>query len=636
LIGFSASYKPVAHSVLTLMFQSRGFFLSLLFGNLLLIGIILGTRLLAISYEISQRTTHLTEQFQAQLLDVVLRDFQESWPNIDKERIEQYFQHRYGEPKIRLTVIDSEGRVLGDSEFPAEKMEPHHDLERPEIIAALDGKIGRDTRLSKTTNIEYRYLAMPLFKKSESLDHMDDQHEPVAVVRVAFPVEMFRETGQAVFGNILKGLAAILFTAMILSLLLRYLWYRPLRILTDEARRIAEGNLEPSLPVESPLEMAQLSQSLETMRRTVSRQLETITQQRESLQTILRHLPDAIFAMNRGAKVIYYNAAAKKLFRIESTPERPYLQEIVRNAAIVEWYLECRKTSGEFAYSSAGTPIPSRTERKEIDLFGRRHFLELEFVETENAAKEDAACLLIVSDLTENVRANKMKTDFVANASHELRTPLAAIRAALDNFSEEVYEDRVTLEKIIQVVDRHVSRLDALIEDLLALNSTEDETISGRLEQTNVADQRSWIEELFRKRIDEKRLLFSVVSDFEDVSFRVDNKRLGLILQNLMDNAVKFTPEGGRISLIFRREGANLVIECRDTGLGIAAEEQQRVFERFYQVDSAKTGDGRLRGTGLGLAIVKHAVERLRGSVTLESRIAQGSVFTVRIPVEFI
>ena len=616
------------------MFQPRGFFLSLLFGNLLLIGIIVCTGWLAISYEINQRTMRLTERFQEQLLDIVQRDFQASWPHIDKEQIEQYFRHRSGEQNIRLTVIDLEGRVLGDSEFPAEKMDPHQDLNRPEIIAALDGSIGIDTRFSKTTNIQYRYLAVPLFKERESIDRLEDNHEPAAVIRVAFPVKIFSETGQAVFASLLKGFAVILVTAMILSLLLRYLWYKPLRILTDEARRIAEGNLEPSLPVECPREMAQLSQSLETMRRTVSRQLETITQQRESLQTILRHLPDAIFAINRAAEVIYYNAAAKALFHIESTAERPYLQEIVRNAAIVEWYLECRKTIGASASLLASTPVPSRTERREIDLFGHRHFLELEFIETENAAKEDAACLLIVSNLTESVQANRMKTDFVANASHELRTPLAAIRAALDNIAEDVYEDRATLEKIIQVVDRHVSRLDALIEDLLALNSTEDETMPGRLETTNVSEQQSWIEELFRKRIDEKRIVFSVVSDVADVLFRVDNKRLGLILQNLMDNAVKFTPEGGRISLIFRREQPYLVIECRDTGLGIALEEQRRVFERFYQGDSSKTGDVRLRGTGLGLAIVKHAVERLKGSITLESRIAQGSVFTVRIPVD--
>jgi two-component system phosphate regulon sensor histidine kinase PhoR len=381
--------------------------------------------------------------------------------------------------------------------------------------------------------------------------------------------------------------------------------------------------------------MTQLSQSLETMRRTVSGQLDTITKQRESLQTILRHLPHAIFSINQSAEVIYFNAAAEKLFRIESSAERPFLQEIVRNAAIVEWYLECRKT--HLASHLAGTPLsplPPIIERKEVDLFGYKHFLELEFVETQNASPDDAACLLIVSDQSESVRANKMKTDFVANASHELRTPLAAIRAALDNVSEDVFEDREMLEKILQIVDRHALRLHALVEDLLALHSIEDESVSARQEETSVSEQQTWIEELFQKRIDEKQLTFMVRSDFGDAPFRIDNKRLGLILQNLVDNAIKFTPSGGEISLKFCRKESMLVIECSDTGNGIAMEEQQRIFERFYQGDSSKTGDGRLRGTGLGLAIVKHAVERLKGSISLESRVAHGSVFTVRIPIE--
>ena len=625
------------------MFPIRNFFVPFLFGNLMLIGTILGVGLLVISYEVNHRTTYLTERFQEQLLDTVQSEFQVSWPHVERQRIEQYFLHYSGEPKFRLTVIDHEGRILGDSEFPAEKMESHQTLERPEIIAAMEGKRGKDIRGSKTMRTEYRYLAAPICEEGK----------PVAVVRVALPVAIFYENRQAMFGSVLKSFALMFLAVMILSpFLLRWLWYKPIQILNSAARRIAQGDLEPVPLFEGPLEMAQISQSLETMRQTVSVQLDTITRQREGLQTILYHLPDAIFAMNQAAEVIYFNNAAKQLFCIESVPEHPLLQGLVRNAAIVEWYLECRKTKyladtpvsettdgGRQTAADArltNIPLPSTIERKEVYLFGRKHFLELEFVETKNASPEDAACLLIISDLSESVRANKMKTDFVANASHELRTPLTAIRAALDNVSEEVLNDREMLEKIIQIVNRHVSRLDAIIEDLLALHGAEDETVLARLENTNVTEQQHWIEELFQKRIDEKNLLFSVVSDFGDGSFRVDNKRLGLILQNLIDNAIKFTPQDGQISLHFHREESFLMIECRDTGFGIAVEEQQRVFERFYQGDSSRTGDGRLRGTGLGLAIVKHAVERLKGSISLESRLAQGSVFIVRVPVEFI
>ena len=502
--------------------------------------------------------------------------------------------------------------MLGDSEYSSERMEPHLTADRPELLIAMSGQRGVDTRLSRTKNINYRYVADPVFHNGK----------PVAVVRVAFPVAGFLENRRMLFHGVLFCFALMLLAATLLTLLLSWLWHKPLRLLNDEARKIAEGNLDTAVPIDGPLEMSQLSKSLDVMRRTVSGQLETITRQREGLQTILRNLPDAIFAMNRDAEVIYFNDAARTLFRIESAAERPFLQALVRNAAIIEWYLACRRTSNT-----------DKIERKELDLFGRKHFLELEFVETGTEGLDDAASLLIVSDQSEAIRASRMKTDFVANASHELRTPLAAIRAALDNVSDDVFDDREMLAMILRIVERHVSRLDALIDDLLALHGTEDETVPCRLERTSVPEQRSWIEEIFRNKIDEKRLHFSIESDWSDESFRIDNKRLGLILQNLLDNAIKFTPEGGSIVLRFGRNGNDLIVSCRDTGCGIAPEEQQRIFERFYQGDSSKSGDGRIRGTGLGLAIVKHAVERLRGTITLESRIAQGCVFTVRVPV---
>jgi len=602
------------------MYPQRSFFLSLLLGNLLLIVAVLGVGFLVALHEANRQSSGLIGRFQERLLMLVLNDLQESWPNVD-ERIRQYCDSYAKEPNFRLTVLDAQGRVLGDSGGQPEKMEAHLTADRPEILAALEGKRGESVRKSKTNHIDYRYLAKPVL--------VDGQ--PVAVVRVAFPAAGFMEIKRLFVRGTLLGFLMLLLVAVALTLLLGWLWYKPLRFLNDEARRIAEGDLAPSPPIEGPREITQLFHSLETMRQTVSRQLNTITRQREGLQTILRNLPDSIFAMNPAAQVIYFNDAARKLFRIDSTTERPFLQELIRNAAIVEWYLACRR---HLAGTPAQTEYRPNIERKEVDLFGRRHFLELEFVETENTAPNDAACILIVSDLSESVRANKMKTDFVANASHELRTPLAAIRAALDNIAEDVYNDRETLEKIIRIVDRHVSRLNALIEDLLDLQGTEDETVSPSLEETCVAEQQLWIEELFQKRVAEKKLAFSVVSDFGDATFRVDGKKLGLILQNLIDNAVKFTPANGTISLTFGREEGSLVLRCRDTGCGIAVEEQQRIFERFYQGDSSRTGDSRVRGTGLGLAIVKHAVERLKGSISLESQMRQGSVFTVRIPID--
>ncbi len=595
------------------MFKNTSFFVSLLRGNLLLIAMILGIGFYATTDEVNHRAVQLTQRFQEQLLALVLDDLQDSWPDVE-ERIRQYCHSYSLEPEFRLTVIDTQGRVLGDSEYPSEKMEQHLGIDRPEIATALSGVRGEDVRDSKTKRIVYRYLAEPI--RSEG--------QVVGVIRIAFPVAGFLENRHLLFRGVLFAFVLMLLAAVALSVLLSWLWYRPLREINETAQRIARGDLDPLPPLAGPLELRQLARAIDQMRQTVSSQLETISRQREGLLTILRNLPDAIFALNRNEQIIYYNEAAKELFRLPSWEEPRHIQSVIRNAGIIDFFEKRRRK-----------PNGNNTiEHKEIELYGRKYFVELEWIGIETRAENDVAGLLILSDLTESVRTEKMKIDFVANASHELRTPLAAIRASLDNLSGDVCEDKETFASLVRIIERHVSRLSALIEDLLSLHEAENESTPTRLERTNLAEQRFWIEELFGEKIAEKRIAFSFEPENDGESFLIDNKRLGLILQNLVENAVKYTAPGGTISLRFERSERELTVICGDDGCGIAPEDQSRVFERFYQGDASKTGDGRIRGTGLGLAIVKHAVERLHGNVSLESRLGRGTAFTVRIPLK--
>jgi len=257
---------------------------------------------------------------------------------------------------------------------------------------------------------------------------------------------------------------------------------------------------------------------------------------------------------------------------------------------------------------------------------------------------DEIIILLVISDVTTQLRTDQMKVDFVANASHELRTPLATIRAALDNIIDGVYDDAESLQTVFQVLNRHVARLEALIEDLLSLHSAEDKSTPLRQERTTAREQQLWIDELFHEKAMARDVSLSF--DVEDnlPPFITDNKRLGLILQNLVDNAIKFTPLCGKVVVGFARchqrnspeNDSQLVITCTDMGCGIAPHEQDRVFERFYQANPSRTGDSRIRGTGLGLANVKHAVERLNGTITLSSHPDFGTTMTVRLPVEFL
>ncbi|MDR3197635.1 MAG: PAS domain-containing protein [Planctomycetaceae bacterium] len=587
------------------------FFTILLWGNLLLIGLILGLGFGYITHEVNRHTTKVSKQFQQQLLFMVRDGLEESWHDAEK-LIEQYCRSYSKIPEFRLTIVDAEGGVLGDSEYPAEKMERHHTEQHPEIHAALAGQQSESLRFSRTKRIHYRYIAVPVRFEGNI----------VAVVRVAFPVADLVRDQRNVFYAVSTGFVLMLFTAIVLSVFLSWIWYKPLRLISSSARRIAEGNFEPIPELPVSRELVQLIDAINRMRNTVASQLETISRQRERLQTILHHLPDAVFALNSSDQVVYYNESAKEMFDL-ATPGNPVpIQHLLRYTPVLDFYFHDQE-------QGLAVVVPKRVD---IKLRDRKCSLELEKINIsgENDQNE-IAILLIINDLTAITETNRMKIDFVANTSHELRTPLATIRATLDNITDGVCDTPDMFQTVVNILDRHVSRLEALTDDLLSLHDVEQESAPTRLEISTTGEQKQLLEDLFYPKAVERGIELIIEPDMPNRPFLTDTKRLGLVLQNLVDNAIKFTQENGKVQIVFSFETEKkLVIQCKDTGCGIALEEQPRIFERFYRIKSGI----RVPGTGLGLAIVKHAVERLGGILTLVSQPGQGCTFTVQIPVQ--
>jgi two-component system phosphate regulon sensor histidine kinase PhoR len=593
------------------------FFTTLLWGNLLLIGLILGLGFWHITHEVNRHTETFSKQFQQQLLLMVRDELEESWADSEKI-IEQYCRSYSKIPEFRLTIVDAEGNVLGDSEYPAEKMERHHTEQHPEIHTALTGQQSESLRFSQTKRIHYRYIAAPVRVEGNI----------VAVVRVAFPIADLVKDKRNVFYTVSAGFVFMLFAAVVLSIFLSWIWYKPLRVISSSAQKIAEGNFEPITELPASRELVQLVDAINRMRNTVASQLETISRQQERLQTILCYLPDAVFALNSSDQVVYYNESAKAMFELPPPANPVPIQHLLRYAPVLDFYFQEQKKE----------PVTVTPERIDLKFRDKKRSLELEKINiSDENDRNEIAILLIINDLTEIIETNRMKTDFVANTSHELRTPLTTIRAALDNIADGVCDAPEMFKTVFDILDRHVSRLEALTDDLLSLHNAEQESSPARLETTTINEQKKWIEDLFHPKTVEKgiELIIEPNTPEHDIltrSFLIDTKRLGLVLQNLVDNAVKFTPENGKIHLIFSFEKEQtLVVQCNDTGYGIAAEEQPRIFERFYRT---KIRNGiRVPGTGLGLAIVKHAVERLGGTITLASQLGQGSTFTVHIPI---
>jgi signal transduction histidine kinase len=241
------------------------------------------------------------------------------------------------------------------------------------------------------------------------------------------------------------------------------------------------------------------------------------------------------------------------------------------------------------------------------------------------------AVIVVIRDVTDLARTAAMKADFVANASHELRTPLATIRAAVESLAG-ASEDRQERAKLAGILERQVARLEDMTNDLLNLHVVESGQVRSRAENVTAGQVAQYVRTQFAEPALRKNVALAVESADDAAAVRTDRKLLELIVQNLLDNAVKFTPAGGSVACRVGLEGESLVLTVADTGCGIQPQDQPRVFDRFFQSDSSRTGDTRVRGTGLGLAIVKHAADRLGAKVSLESELGRGTTITVAVP----
>ena len=598
-------------------------FFKLFMGNLLIVAIIVAAAGFISYRSLIATFLHETELYQDHMVVMARECIEHLWPLPDQEvdRLCKRFpeeltsQVKAGDrpaPEhslpIRVTVIAADGRVLGDSHSDPTRMVNHKTEDRPEVLAALDGRPGRHSRQSETVRVEYRYVALPIRNDGQT----------VGAVRVAIPAIAVVQNQAVIRDVLLASALAVLGAFALVGLLLNWTWYRPLKQIAQAADQIASGDLEHAVPISGSGELSQLAIALNEMRTTIAEKIATITAQRENLEGVLASMQDAVIALDAEGNVALVNRAAEDLLLPPGVEvEGFHLQVAVRSAGIVDAYNESVKT---------GRPVARQIE---ADIKGLPRHLDM-LVTPMAPAEKRLARLVVVRDITDLVRAAAMKAEFVANASHELRTPLASLRAAAETLTDVDPANRQDLAGVAQVIDRQIRRLEDLTHDLLILHSVESAKRAVSSETISSASLVEWLRAEFAERASKKGLTLELTAP-EDV-FTSDRPLIELILQNLMDNAIKFTPSGGRVACAIQRQDSSLCLRVSDTGCGIPREDQARVFERFYQADASRTGNGEARGTGLGLAIVKHAYERLGGSVSLESELGKGTAVTVVVP----
>jgi two-component system phosphate regulon sensor histidine kinase PhoR len=371
--------------------------------------------------------------------------------------------------------------------------------------------------------------------------------------------------------------------------------------------------------------MRQMAANLNELAAQAQRQLSDLQQQRGGLQILVDTLPDPILAADAQGKIILLNAPATRLLSL--APEQALNQKLigaVSDEQIVQLY-----------EAIAGARSPLGALNREIHLVRNGQRQTYQAVATRTIG---GGALLVLRDVSTLAGAVQMKTDFVANASHELRTPITAIKIAFETLREVYREDVGQSERCILVIDGHLKRLEEMLRDLLDLSRVESPDLQPHVAVAKTADLlgvlRSTMGALARQKNIELRLGEEPDTPSE---IHTDSRLFNLVVKNLVENSIKFTPAGGKVTVTIRRDGGDaaapetITLVVADTGIGIAPEFIDRVFERFYQVDSARSGTAG-RGTGLGLAIVKHAVHALGGTVGLESQLGAGTRVTCEFP----
>ena len=513
--------------------------------------------------------------------------------------------------RSRVTVIAVDGRVLGDSEVAVEdlpRVENH--AGRPEVRAALAGRIGHDLRTSATIDVPLLYVALPI----------DDGGRVVGVLRLALPLAVVTASYATIHRVMLAGGLVALVVACAIGLFVARRVTSPVVEMQAIARRMSEGDFALRAPVRSPDEIGALGRALNTMAARLREKIQDLEQEQAKATAILDGMIEGVIAVDARDAILFMNERARTIFGLGAArgERKPFL-EVIRNVDLHAIFHESR-AAGEGTVSRHELRLASPVERR----------LQVNAVPLRLAADE-LGVVMVLHDVTELRRLEQVRTEFVANVSHELRTPLTAIHGYLETLLAGALEERENARRFLEIVFRHTERLGRLLDDLTDLSNIELGRVSLKLAPTRLDEVAESVLAIIRPKAESGRVTLGsqLPSDLPPVS--ADRDRLAQIFINLVDNAVKYTPEGGRVTVSARPvAGGRVEVTVADTGIGIPPADLPRITERFYRVDRARSRE--LGGTGLGLAIVKHLVLAHGGEFWIESEPGRGTTVCFTLP----
>lgn len=509
---------------------------------------------------------------------------------------------------VRVTLIENDGVVVFDSDRNWTEMDNHKN--RPEVKLAFEGKIGISKRYSSSVQMDMYYVALLYENAGEDF-----------VLRVSLPLSKIAEANRRTFIDIgIVSIIGILLSVGVggqVSLRIT----KPIKDLTAITKRVASGHYDERIYIKSGDEMGELAHNFNVMSDEVNKKIMEIKERNVKTNAILSSMINGIIAVDNNKRIMFVNSSAEQMFNFkESEIVGKHILKVLRNNKL-----------DDQIHNMITNNIMMRIEL-EVDEPEKRIFnLYSNPIVTSEIGNEKIGVVIIIQDVTEMKKLENMRKDFVANVSHELKTPLTSIKGFVETLLDGAAEQGEVRKKFLGIIDVEVGRLSSLIEDLLVLSEIEKNETVANHEEINLFYSTRNIMEMLSEVAKSRHISLLFNCDEALPTLYGNEGWFKQMVVNLVDNAIKYTNEDGEIRVNISHVEDEIRLSVKDNGVGISEEHLERLFERFYRVDKARSRS--IGGTGLGLAIVKHVVISFGGSIDVLSEYGKGTEFVVRLPL---
>lgn len=496
-------------------------------------------------------------------------------------------------------ILDADGNFLNGSDTAGGEAL----AETPNLVAAMNGQLGD----ANTAGSDYADYALPLTVGDAS-----------CIIYLRDTQDELHEINWMLFSIILQALFIGLLIAILLSCFLARAISMPLSRLTEGVQRVAKGDFKDKISVHSADEIGVLTENFNTMSRMLEENLDEINSEREKLETVLSCLKDAVITFGKDGRPLQINRAATDLFA-----------DAKREELTLDYIFSL------LHYESGGIDISLDDEGggdvPAVRYKGRVYELYFGNIRYRDASSMREGVILVIHDVTQSYELDRSRREFVANASHELRTPLTTIKMVIEALAGDEGVTKNEMNKsFLDMAETESTRMELLIKNLLTLSQLDSKTMNFNVREFDLEESVAYLAKSLAVNASARGHKLTFDGAYDPVIIRGDKIRIEQILINITSNAIKYTPDGGRISLRLHDLGDRAEITITDNGVGIPEEDIPHLFERFYRVEKARSSDK--GGTGLGLAIAKEFAVAHGGDIRVSSIVGKGTTFTVTLP----